>query len=153
MWWPGPETTADFWYEAHNAPGATAPALRWGIASGDVGYPDAPDTYVLIANPGAAAGRAEVRVYGQNGNRTTRTFDLPAKSRTTVGLSTLPADSGVWGPLAVIVESVGPTPVPIVVESRVIREPGVACNGRGAVPRWRNRCRRRQGSGTPYFAA
>ena len=132
MWWPGPETTADFWYEAHNAPGATAPALRWGIASGDIGYPDTPDSFVLIANPGAAAGRAEVRVYGQNGNRTTRTFELPAKSRTTVGLSTLPGDSGVWGPLAVVVESVGPTPVPIVVESASYASPGGVQWARGS---------------------
>ena len=132
MWWPGPQMTADFWYEAHNAPGATAPALRWGIASGDVGYPDAPDTYVLIANPGAAGGRAEVRVYGQNGNRVTRTFDLPAKSRTTVGIGTVSADSGVWGPLSVIVESVGTTPVPIVVESASYASPGGVQWARGS---------------------
>ena len=132
MWWPGPQMTADFWYEAHNAPGATAPALRWGIASGDVGYPDVPNTYVLIANPGAAAGRAEVRVYGQNGNRVTRTFDLPAKSRTTVGIGTVSADSGVWGPLSVIVESVGTTPVPIVVESASYASPGGVQWARGS---------------------
>jgi uncharacterized repeat protein (TIGR03803 family) len=131
MWWPGPETTADFWYEAHNAPGATASALRWGIASGDIGYPDGPDSYVLIANPGEVPGRAEVRVYGRDGNTSVGAVDLPAKSRTTISIGTTFAGLA-WGPQSVIVESVGPTPVPIVVESASYASPNGVQWARGS---------------------
>ena len=55
MWWPGPETTGEFWYEAHNSPGATTTALRWALADGEVAGADGAETYVLIANPDGAA--------------------------------------------------------------------------------------------------
>ena len=139
---------------AHNAPGATAPALRWGIASGDVGYPDVPDTYVLIANPGAAGGRAEVRVYRperQQGDAHVR----PAGEEPDHGWHRhgRRPDSGVWGPLSVVVRKRRDDAGANRRRIGVLCESAWRAMGARAVPRWPNRCRRRQGSGTPYFAA
>ena len=39
MWWPGPALTSNFWYEAHNSPGATTTATRWVVAGGEIGGP------------------------------------------------------------------------------------------------------------------
>jgi hypothetical protein len=57
MWWPGPEFGT--WSEAHNSPGATVTASKWGVAAGRVTH-DVPgkgnsDTYLLVANPGDTA--------------------------------------------------------------------------------------------------
>ena len=37
MWWPGPALTANYWYEAHNSPGATTTATRWITGGGEAG--------------------------------------------------------------------------------------------------------------------
>ena len=47
MWWPA----VGGWQEAHNSPGATITATRWGFADGEVGPPPFnAQTYFLIAN-------------------------------------------------------------------------------------------------------
>ena len=38
------------WIEAHNSFGVTLPALKWGLAEGRVGGPEAYQTYILLAN-------------------------------------------------------------------------------------------------------
>ena len=78
MWWPGPETTPDFWYESHNSPGATATALRWGIAGAEVGEADSAHTFLLIANATASAGQVMVRVLLENGHTVGRVYDRGA---------------------------------------------------------------------------
>jgi uncharacterized repeat protein (TIGR03803 family) len=116
MWWPGPELTANFWYEAHNSPGATATATRWAIGGGDIDRPNGSDTFVLLANPTTTPARVRVSTYFGEGRTfpIERDYDLPAKSRTTLALGDLqPATSQ---HVAVLVESLGLTPVPIVVE-------------------------------------
>ena len=123
MWWPGPETAADYWYEAHNAAGATATATSWAIGGAEIGGPDAARTYVLVANMAERDGTAVVRLLGGEGELTADPISLPAKSRTTVDLgATFPtAPPGSYG---VLVRSAGLVPVPIVVERATYASPG-----------------------------
>ena len=60
MWWPSPALGPNFWTEAHNSPGATAPGTRWALAEGEVGGAQGAETYVLIANTSAFEGQARV---------------------------------------------------------------------------------------------
>jgi hypothetical protein len=124
MWWPGPETSADVWYEAHNSPGSTATALRWAVGDGEVGGGDGAETFVLIANPSAASGRVLVRLYFENGNTTGAFFDLPPESRTSVAISSTFAEAIENRTFSATVESVGTSPVPIVVEAATYASPG-----------------------------
>jgi uncharacterized repeat protein (TIGR03803 family) len=117
MWWPSPETSANYWYEAHNSPGATTTALRWGVAGGAVGGLDTDATYLLIANTSASAGQAQVRLYFPNGNTTARTYPLPARSRTNVSLADDFPEPRYHQAVAAVVESIGANPVTIVVEA------------------------------------
>jgi hypothetical protein len=127
MWWPGPTVSADYWYEAHNSPGATVTATRWATGGGETG--GGAETYILIANPGATAGRAVVTFapdlgatpFGFADQRTI--VDLPAKSRTSIAIG---SRFTVFGTMryGVLVESIGPNPVPIVVERATYASPG-----------------------------
>ena len=115
MWWPGPETTSAFWYEAHNSPGATTTARRWALAEGEVGGANQAETYVLIANPSASSGQASVALLFEDGTSDHRVYNLAAHSRTNVpiGNDFVTAANRRFG---VVVESVGAAPVPLVVE-------------------------------------
>jgi len=123
MWWPGPAMTADFWYEAHNSPGATATATRWVAPGGEVGGSDGAETYILIANTTATPGRVLVRLLFENGNTTGRYYDLPPKSRTNVPLGQDFPEAVSNRRAAVVVESVGAAPVPVVVERATYASP------------------------------
>jgi uncharacterized repeat protein (TIGR03803 family) len=133
MWWPGPTVTSDFWYETHNSPGATATATRWAIGGGDVERAAGSDTYVLIANPTATPARVRVSIYRADlRGRAGRDYDLPPRSRTTVGIgdnfSLFPVEH-----VGVLVESLGVDPVPVVVERASYTSPGgVAWSAGGA---------------------
>ena len=118
MWWPQPT-----WYEAHNAPGTTAAGTRWALAGGVVGGPSNAETYVLIANTGSAAGTARVWVYLEDGIGVGQEVSLPAESRTNVAISTF-APVTVGQRFSVLVESLGPSPAPIVVERAMYDSPG-----------------------------
>ena len=123
MWWPSPALTAAFWAEAHNSPGTTAPATRWALAEGEVGGPQSAETYFLIANTSAFAGAARVRLYFEDGTTAERTITLPARSRTTIGVSAeFPASAG--RRFGALVESLGTTPAQIVVERAMYTSPG-----------------------------
>jgi uncharacterized repeat protein (TIGR03803 family) len=131
MWWPGPDLTPDYWYEAHNSPGATSSATRWVAPGGEVGGMEGTgaDTYILIANPTATPARVLVRLLFESGNTTGRCYDLPPKSRTNVWLGNMPILGDFPGEIedgraAVLVESVGTNPVPIVVERATYASPG-----------------------------
>jgi Tol biopolymer transport system component len=114
MWWPGPEVSANVWYEAHNSPGATATGTKWALADGEVGGTNDIQTYVLIANTSTAAGSAKVTLHFEDGTMAIRTYNLSPSSRTNIPVSTdFPGRTGKFG---VVVESLGTTPVPIVVE-------------------------------------
>ncbi len=128
MWWPGPTLTPDFWYEAHNSPGATTTATRWGIGGAEIGGTDFADTYVLIANRTFSPGRARVLLFGSDGVVWVATVDVPPKSRVTVPLSAArrgtPASVRPDGRYGVVVESLGLNPVPLMVERATYASPG-----------------------------
>jgi Tol biopolymer transport system component len=117
QWWPQGQ-----WYEGHLSVGATVTAKKWGLAEGLVapmsGYEGA-ETYVLIANTSPTAGSATVTLmfesqFGQQ--PLTRTFALPANSRTNVSISeSFPEALGRFG---AVVESDG---VELVVERAIYR--------------------------------
>ena len=105
---------------------------------------------MLIANTTTTPGRARVTLLSDSGATYRRDYDLPAKSRTNVPIGhdfalTLTR-------FAIVVESLGVPPVPIVVERATYASPGGVT--------WAQRRQRargaaavNQGSGTPYFAA
>jgi hypothetical protein len=123
MWWPGPAVAPNFWYEAHNSPGSTTTATRWVVAGGEAQNGVHAETYVLLANPGETEGRARLTVLTDNDGRITGPLvTLPAKSRTTVPFGG-PSAYGLSGPFSILVESLGATPVPIVVEHATYSSP------------------------------
>jgi hypothetical protein len=123
MWFPGPQVTPAFWTEAHNSPGATGTARRWALADGEAGGTRGAQTFVLIANTSATAGRARITVLPDTptpsaATRVTFTVDLPANSRTTVpmhGVAGLP-DSR----FGVLVESIDTAPLADLVVKRAM---------------------------------
>jgi hypothetical protein len=125
MWWPGPEMTSDFWTEAHNSPGATQTGRRWALAEGEVGGVQNAETYILIANTSAAAGQARVTLYFEDGTSAARTVNLLPRSRTNVAVSSAFA-AAAGRRFASVVESLGASPVQIVVERAMYTSPNGA---------------------------
>ncbi len=120
MWWPQP-----VWYEAHNAAGTTATGTRWALAAGAVGGPTAQETYILIANTSTSAGTARVTLSLEDGTDATvsRDIALPPQSRTNVPVSSMfPEAAGKR--FGTLIQSLGGTPVPIVVERAMYDSPG-----------------------------
>lgn len=112
MWW-GDEHG---WYEAHNSPGATTTGTVWAIAEGEQGGARGVSSYILVANPTDEPAQLRVTALMEDGRRVRLLQDpqLPPHSRFNV-------DLGNWSELAgqrfgALVESVGITPTPIVVE-------------------------------------
>lgn len=112
MWWPGDPST---WHEGHNSAGATQAGTRWALADGEVGGPQALETYVLIANTSTTAGVASVTLVFEDGGTSSRDVALPASSRTNipVGLIFPEAEGRRFG---VVIDSVGTPAAQIVVE-------------------------------------
>jgi hypothetical protein len=115
MWWPGPEVSANVWYEAHNSPGATTTGTKWALAEGEVGGAAGMQTFVLLANTSATAGSARVTLHFEDGTEAERTYTLPANSRTNVAVAG-DFPEAVNRRFGAIIESLGATPAPIVVE-------------------------------------
>jgi hypothetical protein len=118
MWWPQPA-----WYEAHNSPGATATGTRWALAEGEVGGADGTQTYILIANTGAAAGQVRVTLFFEDGTTAVRTFTVAASSRFNVGVASEFAEAANRR-FGALIESLGPGPAPIVVERAMYSNSG-----------------------------
>jgi uncharacterized protein YkwD len=117
MWWP-----QNAWYEAHTSPGTTITGTRWGLAGGQTGSIGGGlpwQTYVLIANTSSVAGLAEVTVYFETGLSETQTVNLPAQSRTSVGMHDL-FPSTVNARFGVVVRSIGATTPPQIVVERAM---------------------------------
>ncbi|MGE3842666.1 MAG: DUF1800 family protein, partial [Vicinamibacterales bacterium] len=113
MWWPGP--TAATWREASGTAGATRAAQRWALADGESGGDFGAETYVLIANTEARQGDARVTFYFASGGSTSRTIPLPPNSRTTVAVGAEVPEARNKR-YATLVESIGASPVNVVVE-------------------------------------
>jgi hypothetical protein len=115
MYWPG--GFYDY-YEGHSSVGVTAPATRWATAGGWEGGAEDAQTYVLIANVSDTPGQARIRVLAPISSAFSDVVDLPPNSRTTVPLRRFvdPAVLTESRRFPVVVESLGASPVPIVVE-------------------------------------
>ena len=118
MWWPQPA-----WYEAHNSPGATATATRWALAEGELGGADATQTYILVANTGSVAGPVRVTLIFEDGTSAARTFTVAASSRFNVAVST-DFPEAADRRFGALVESLGSSPIPIVVERAMYTNAG-----------------------------
>jgi hypothetical protein len=82
QYWGAPE-----WIESHNSFGVTTPGLRWALAEGRVGGDDGAQTYILLSNPGSAAGVATLTFLRTGGTTVVKTIDVPAASRVTFGVT------------------------------------------------------------------
>ncbi len=114
MWWPG-----GAWAEAHNAAGATAAAANWALAEGEVGGPEAAQTYVLVANTAAAAAIATVTLYFEDGGVASQAFDVAGRSRFTVDVAAHFAgefSGGRHRRFATVVRGGGASPASFIVE-------------------------------------
>ncbi len=121
MWWPGDGST---WHEAHNAAGATTTGTTWAVAEGEVGGSRQAETYLLIANTATREGHAKVTLYFEDGTSAERIYELAPSSRTNVNAA---VDFGavVQGRrFGAIVESIGASPAPIVVERAMYSNAG-----------------------------
>jgi hypothetical protein len=83
MWWPSGGFTGT-WLEAHNSVGATQTGTLWGLADGQQGGSPNWDTYILVANTSAFAGRVRVTLLFDDDTTASTELDLAANSRTTV---------------------------------------------------------------------
>jgi uncharacterized repeat protein (TIGR01451 family) len=111
MYWPRAG-----WQEGSASLGSTTTGLTWAVPSGTVGGPQGARTYVLVSNASTTAGSVLVTLVRDNGPRVSRTIDLPAQARQTIDVDALFPEAADQS-FSVIVDSTGPTPVPIVVES------------------------------------
>jgi hypothetical protein len=122
MWWPGGAQGP--WYEGHNSPGATQTGTAWALADGEVGGTASASTYILVANTGAAPASVRVTIFVEGGGTDARTFNVPAHSRFNVDVG------GVFGGVAIdhrmgaLIESLGASPAPIVVERAMYTNAG-----------------------------
>jgi hypothetical protein len=112
MWWPGAPPS---WREAHNSAGAVSHGTLWGLAEGESGGTSSAETFILIANTSSSAGTVRVRLVFEDSTVADRTYALPASSRFNVAVA---ADfpEAVGRRYGALVESLGPSPIPIVVE-------------------------------------
>jgi hypothetical protein len=122
MWWPGDSRA---WTEAHNAPGTTVTGLAWAVADGEVSDDAAQRaTYYLVANPGAATAQVKVTLLFADGTPVaTRTFPVAAHSRFGVSVRD-EFPSAIGKRFGALIESLGATPAPIVVERAMYADGG-----------------------------
>ena len=116
MWFPGP--TPATWNEAHASAGATSTGVRWALAEGEAGGARATETYILVGNASASDGSVRVTLFFEDGSTATKMFPSAANSRINVNVG-VEFPSAVGRRFGAIVESVGATPAPIVVERSV----------------------------------
>lgn len=116
MWWPGPSAAS--WQEAHSSVGATTAGPRWALAEGGLDVETGRQTYILIANTTSTAGAVLVTLCFEDGSRTFREIQVPGSARYNVDVSAdFPEARGrVFG---AIVESIGSTPLQLVVERSI----------------------------------
>lgn len=110
MWWPH----GSAWSEGHVSLGARGTGTVWASAYAGQNC-SGEDSFVLISNGGATAGRVRVTAYFLGGGSTTRALDLAGDARLTVSAT---QDLGIGcGPAySILVESLGAPPVQITVE-------------------------------------
>jgi hypothetical protein len=120
MYWPGSFFT---YYEGHSAVGSTSTATRWVLSGAESNAFANTRTYVLLANTENRAGTARLTILYPHATPASDPgpidVSLPPNSRTTVEV---PGSAYVSQPtFGVLVESVGASPVQLVVESSTYR--------------------------------
>jgi autotransporter-associated beta strand protein len=83
QYWPDP---APQWYEAHNSFGVTATGTKWGLAEGRVGGSNNAQTYILLANPGAAQAQVEIMFLRESGAPVVKNFTVEPGTRFNVAV-------------------------------------------------------------------
>ena len=111
MWWPGSSAT---WREAHVSLGADETCARWAIAEGE--WAAGIDTYVLVANTGAAPTTLRATLLREGLSPLSADVPVAAGARQNVNVQSLfPAALGTR--FGMLVESApGAPPAPLVVE-------------------------------------
>ena len=122
MWWPGGASGP--WYEAHNSPGARSTGTVWALADGETGGAAGASTYVLVANTGASPASVRVTVYVEGGGTATRTYTVSGNSRFSVDIAAEFGATVAERRYGVLVESLGTTPAPLVVERAMYTNAG-----------------------------
>lgn len=122
MWWAGDVSR---WVEGHNTAGATRTGEKWALAEGEVsGAPFFTDTFILVANTGPTAGTVRVTLVFEDGTAPlSRDLPIPASARLNVMVSA-EFPEAVGKRFGTIVESVGPTRLPLVVERAMYNSSG-----------------------------
>jgi IPT/TIG domain-containing protein/fibronectin type III domain protein/thrombospondin type 3 repeat protein len=116
MWWPGSNRR---WTEGHNAFGTTRTAPRWLLAEGELGGPDAVNTFVLVANTSAAAANVRVTMLREGAAEQSATYTIAANRRFTVPIaSAFPGADGQR--FAILVESLNPSTAGALVVERAM---------------------------------
>jgi hypothetical protein len=122
MWWPGGAQGP--WYEGHNSPGATTTGTAWALAEGEVGGSAGASTYLLVANTGTTTASIRVTVFVEGGATATETFSVPASSRFNVDVASEFGATVANARVGALVESLGTSPAPIVVERAIYTNVG-----------------------------
>ena len=122
MWWPGGAQGP--WYEGHNSPGATTTGTVWALAEGEVGGGSGASTYILVANTGTSTASIRVTLFIEGGGIAVRTFTVPASSRFNVDVATVFGATVANTRMGALVESLGTSPAPIVVERAIYSNAG-----------------------------
>jgi hypothetical protein len=122
MWWPG--GSGGPWYEAHNSPGATSTGTAWALADGESGGSVGASTYLLVANTGAAAASVRVTVFAEGGGTSLRTFTVAGNSRFSIDVASAFGSTVIDRRFGALVESLGASPAPLVVERAMYTNAG-----------------------------
>jgi uncharacterized repeat protein (TIGR01451 family) len=120
MWWPG---DASQWFEGHDSSGALLSGTKWAVADGEVGGPLGVETYLLIANTSNRDGTVQVTIVYEDGSSTVLTRPITANSRSDVAVA-VDVPGAANRRFGAVVESVGPSPVQIVVERAMYSNAG-----------------------------
>jgi hypothetical protein len=121
MWWPGGAQGP--WYEGHNSAGATTTGTAWALADGEVGGAAGASTYILVANTGTTTASIRVTLYIEGGGTQVRTYSVAPQSRFNVDVSSFGAPVA-NARMGALVESLGTSPAPIVVERAMYTNAG-----------------------------
>jgi hypothetical protein len=88
MYWPGPARRG-----GHNSVAVPAPAPKWYLAEGSLGFFD---TYVLIGNPGNTDAAVKVTFLVTGGGVIERNYTVPARTRHTIKVNDDAPDAGAF---------------------------------------------------------
>jgi hypothetical protein len=88
MYWPGPARRG-----GHNSVAVPAPAPKWYLAEGSLGFFD---TYILVGNPGNTDAEIKVSFLQTGGGVIERNYTIPARSRDSFRVADVAPDAGAF---------------------------------------------------------